>query len=282
MLRLGAALAAGATVALVGAFPASAGVPVDPNAKGYIGLCDQSGHNVTSGSLSQHPFVWKAVASVPAPAAVQGRGQNAVLAAYQLRPGVDPGEWSGDFLTGTSFYYNSKLPAVVGTTQDNSMAVITAEFPPMENGEYELRMFFASIDGGQYTVTYPATYIQVTGNTWKVLTGGQVDCGAATAKSQGVLMGNVAPAATRAPQATTTTQPGSGGSSSKPGGNSSHGGATSSAGGQTVDGQPAATSTASHDSSGTALLWTAVVVAVVGVAGGLIAWRRRNRIPSSL
>ena len=36
------------------------------------------------------------------------------------------------------------------------------------------------------------------------------------------------------------------------------------------------------NSSGTALLWTAVVVAVVGVTGGLIAWRRRNRIPSSL
>lgn len=168
-----------------GAAEASSSQPfTDPNAIGYIGLCDLSGHNVSSGTLDSSPFVWKAVSSVQPPAAYQGKGQNAGLYIYQARQELPPGDWSGDELTSASYYSNRKAPTAVATYKDLSLKVITTEFPPMWNGLYELRMQFGKANYGIYpTSNYPATIIQVTGSTWHVVSGGLVNCGADAATS---------------------------------------------------------------------------------------------------
>jgi len=185
-----------ATLTLLAAHPAlaSADVPADPSAHGVIGLCDPTGKNLIAGDIRNAPFVWKAVASSPAPHSFQGRGENSVLSIFQVRPGVDATQWSGDQLTGTSFYSTPSHPTTQSTQSDIALSVITSEFPPMGDGYYELRMFYGRTDYGVYTTTYPATFIRVQGNRWSVAKGGQVDCAAGQAKSMEVLTG-VAPAA---------------------------------------------------------------------------------------
>lgn len=151
-------------------------LPSDPNAHGYIGLCDGHGHNVTAGYVDAKPFVWTAVSSTPASATMQGPGENTVLSINQPRSGVEPEEWSGDELTATSFYSKRSAPAAQATRADLSLATIIKEFPPQEDGLYELRMYYGRLDHGTYGATYPATFIQVSGNTWHVVKGGTVDC----------------------------------------------------------------------------------------------------------
>lgn len=191
LVRAAAVVLTSITVLSGPAVTASAAVPADPNAHGYIGLCDASGKNVTAGDVRNTPFVWKAVASQSPPANYVGRGQNTVLDIYQVRPGVDSTLWSGDDLTGTSFYLSAKYPAAQATQSDLSLSVITHEFPPMGDGYYELRMFFGKVGFDTYTASYPATFIRVRGNRWSMVQGGQVDCAAAQAKSVEVLVGKV-------------------------------------------------------------------------------------------
>lgn len=166
-------------------------LPADPNARGYVGLCDGHGHNVTSGWVDTKPFVWTAVSSSPAPAGEQGTGENTVLAIYQPRPGTLPEEWSGDELTATSFYRKTSAPAAQATRADLSLRTIMAEFPPKQDGLYELRMYFGRVNHGVYSATYPATLIRISGDTWQVVKGGKVDCVQTDAVSNEVLTGVV-------------------------------------------------------------------------------------------
>ena len=175
----GRALAATATmVAVFGlAAPAfAAAPPADPNAKGYIGLCDRSGHQITSGNVNAAPFAWKAVASQLPPPMYHGTGQNAILNIYQLRPDTSSEDWSGDQLTAPSFYVDT--PTTVATVKDESLATFVAAYPPMQDGLYQLRMFFAANGSPTYTTTYPALYIRVSGATWTAVGGGTVNCAA--------------------------------------------------------------------------------------------------------
>lgn len=170
---VGIAVNAGAAVAQ-NASP----LPNDPNAHGYIGLCDQAGHNVTGGSINTQPFIWKAVSSVQAPAAFQGYGENVDLVAYQPRPQVNPGEWSGQDLTAAAFYPVPSTPVAQATYLDEPLSAFIQAFPPMVDGLYVLRMHYGKLNYGLYNATYPSTTIQVTGDRWSVISGGLVDCSA--------------------------------------------------------------------------------------------------------
>ena len=185
---LGVAGYAGAAVAQT-----SSPLPADPNAKGYIGLCDQSGHNVTGGSVNTQPFIWKAVSSLPAPAAYQGYGENTVLVGYQPRPQVIPGEWSGQDLTAAAFYPVPATPVAQATYLDQPLSAFMQAFPPMVDGLYVLRMHYGKMNYGVYNQTYPSTTIQVTGDRWKVVSGGIVDCAKATGISYAKLTGVAKP-----------------------------------------------------------------------------------------
>jgi hypothetical protein len=173
----------------------------DPQADGYIGLCDLAGHNVTSGSTNSTPFVWKAVSSVQPPSAFRGAGQNADLNIYQARQDVDPGDWTGQNLVPATDYRRAKAPAAAATYKDYPLSQTTLALPPMWDGMYVLRMQFGRSGYGIYSATYPQTVIQVTGDRWHVISGGLVDCAGAKAVPQEVVVGvakqQVAPAGTK-------------------------------------------------------------------------------------
>jgi hypothetical protein len=282
-LAASAVVAATATAALSllapAAMAAGSGVPfTDPNVHGYVALCDLSGNNVTSGSVASAPFVWKAVSSTAAPAGYAGKGQNTALTIYQPRKGVDPGEWNGDQLTGASFYQKGHPPAAAATYKDISLATIVREFPPTWDGLYQLRMIVARKGYGDYTQTYPATVIQVTGATWHVVQGGTASCNQAHTTSSETFAG----IPVTNPKSTRLQTPASAPDPQR---------ATTVAGGSTPNGSAAAAPTAHvisaslrSDSSPapkgsdtTAItLGAAAVVVIAGLASGVF-WRRRQR-----
>lgn len=182
-------LVAGASLPMVRAGADQPAPFADPNAKGFVALCDQRGNAVTGGRVDARPFVWKAVSSSTPPSGYLGKGENAVLTVYQARDGVDPGNWNGDQLTGASYFTNPKLPTAQATYADLSLAVIVREFPPTWDGLYQLRMAFAKTDYGNYSATYPATVIKVSGNSWHVVSGGTLPCGAAHSVSNESFLG---------------------------------------------------------------------------------------------
>lgn len=179
------AVAVGPAVAPAIANASGSALPwgTDPDQNGYIALCDLAGNNVTSGNINSAPFVWKAVSSVVPPKEYQGPGEVAGLDIFQPRPGVDPGDWNGDSLSASTFYHDKQYPAAEMTYKDFSLKDFIHEFPPLLDGLYQLRMEFGKINYARYQTPYPATTIQVTGDTWHVVQGGTLPCGRASAIS---------------------------------------------------------------------------------------------------
>jgi hypothetical protein len=259
---------------------------VDPSAHGYIALCDLDGHNVTSGNIHTHPFVWQAVSSLPAPDGYSGKGQNAGLLMFQPRRGVSPADWNGDELTAATQYKGTKYPAAEATYKDFSLADFIKEFPSGLDGLYQLRMHFAKKNYGVYTQTYPATVIQVTGNTWHVVQGGTTQCKAVVARSTEYKVGipqvdptssagETPPTAPASVQASPAASGGSSGASPSASGGSSDPDTVIAA---PVSGTPSGTSSSSSNATVIALGALCVVLLLVIAAG--IFWRwRENRAP---
>jgi hypothetical protein len=279
--RVGAvAVLAAASTLLLGVGPAAA-LPVDPNAKGFIGLCDSQNHNVSGGSLAAAPFVWKAVASEPPPKAYVGRGENAVLNIYQPRPGVDPADWSGDQFTGATFYSSPDAPAAQATLKDIPLSVIVNEFPPLVDGLYQLRLYFGRTNVGLYSATYPATTIRVQGNRWSVVNGGTVNCAASSGQSAEVLTGAVS---REDAYGTATPQPARGRPSSAPTRATTipaPGSGSGSGAGRSGSAQPVAAThpRAAASSSGSTVGWWILAAAVLAAGGAAVVSRRRRRTP---
>ena len=250
-------------------------LPNDPRQKGFIGFCDRNNKNVSGGNLTDTPMVWKAVASTPPPSSVLGRGQNAILNIYQPRPNTTPDLWSGDQLTGASFYDQSAAPTVQATLKDLSLADIVAEYPPMVDGLYQLRMYFGKLNQQLYSSTYPATVIRVAGNKWSVVSGGEVNCAATSAQSLETLSGVVSlkdaygskplPKASGTPSAKATVAP-----SGSSGGNSSQGAGSGNAASQNSAGSH-------HGGKSAAPLWIGIGALVVLAVGAIaFAFGRRT------
>lgn len=167
------------------AAPARAdGVPyTDPAKTGYFGFCDAQGHNVTSGSLDAVPFVASAVSSVPAPSPYDGKGRVAFVDAYQPRQGVTPPEWSGEELISASAYTNPAHPMVVTTKGDISLRQFVQDYPPSWHGFVQLRMYLKTPDLPFDSLHYATADLQVDQNTWHLIGGGSVPCGAGHAQS---------------------------------------------------------------------------------------------------
>jgi hypothetical protein len=155
----------------------------DPHAKGYIGLCDKSGHQITSGSLNTVPFAWKAVSSQPAQSPYGNSYRTAILLAYQPQAGLAPGEWSGEGITASSRYTDPSHPMAAATPGDGPLMWFTSDFHPSWDGFIELRMYLGTAGAEQYSLTYPALNLQIEGNTWYAVGGGKVDCNAGRAVS---------------------------------------------------------------------------------------------------
>jgi hypothetical protein len=293
-LLVAAGVALGGSLGLAGAAAAS-GVPYsDPSAVGYIGLCDQAGHQITSGSINSTPFAWRAVSSQPAPAPYNNSYRTAILLAYQPQQGLSAGEWSGDELTASSRYTNPASPMAAATAGDDSLEDFIEEFHPKWDGFFELRMYLGTQNQEQYEQHYPVLNIKVTGDTWTAVGGGAVNCSSGSAES---LESIVLPTTTSSPSTTGAkspvgaTVPGSGtgpsGGSSTPGATST-GSSTQSGGGHgpsTNRGpgpHPVALAADPSRAPGHGALVLAVIAAAVLVlgAGAVLFARRRRRFAS--
>ena len=85
---------------------------------GYVGLCNQAGQQITTGSVSATPFVARAVSSQAAPAGYNGANGTATLMAFLPVQSLPAGDWSGEQITASSIYTNPQSPMAEGTAQD--------------------------------------------------------------------------------------------------------------------------------------------------------------------
>ncbi len=268
-------------VALVGLITvapgaASSAVPYsDPNAIGYIGLCDAQGHQLTSGSVNTAPLAWRAVSTTAAQGPYAGPTRTAVLMSYQPIDGLAPSDWSGDFLTAATRYSNPANPMAAATGGDESLAGFMTEYSPKWDGFLQLRLYLDAANEPVYSLHYPALDIQVTGSTWHAVDGGPVNCNAGTAVSiESILL---PPSKLKAPPGSSAskTSPGSTTPTSKTSSSGTTpkvGAAPSSA---TASPQSVAANTPSSDHTGE---WAAVAaIAAVALLLILVLARSRSR-----
>lgn len=177
---------------------ASSSMPpfTDPAARGYIGLCNPQGRQMTSGSINSTPFAWRAVSSVAAIAPYNNTWRTATLFAFQPQSGLDPGEWSGQALTASARYTDAAHPMAAATDADDSLADFIASYRPVWDGWLQLRIYLGTQGAEQYSAHYPVLDIHVQGSHWTAVGGGPVSCQSGTSTS----IESILPT-------TTTTQP---------------------------------------------------------------------------
>lgn len=300
-VRRCARLIAAATVLVVGvaagtgeSAAATPGVPYsDPDAVGYIGLCDQAGQQVTSGLVSATPFAWRAVSSVAAPAGYNGPTRSATLMAFLPMHVLPPGDWSGEQLTAATRYTNPAVPMAEATASDESLQTFVNDFPPELDGFVQLRLILTAANQEPQSTRYPALDIQVTGTTWQAVGGGPVDCTSGTAVSVETLL---PAAATTAPGKGTGGGNGSGSTAVPPGGSNGSGKGTGTGSGGSAPGSDgssgtdtaagvhpesrAPTPSSSSVTTSHLPLVVAIVMAALAVLGTLVfLFLRRRREP---
>jgi hypothetical protein len=266
-----------ALVALSGAATASAatssGTPYqDPSAIGSIGFCDRAGHQITHGTIGRAPFAWRAVSTRAAEPPYDGAGGTATLYAYQPRPGVPAGDWSGDQLTASSRYTNPAHPMAAATNGDDSLKAFMAAYAPMWDGMLQLRLFLGAPDQVTQSTSYPATSIQVTGKTWHVVNPVSVSCTSGKAVSlESIVLPKSSLAGKRHARQRQHDRAGHGQGSSGP--------AASGSPDQTgsLAASPAAAAAESGGGNGTGLT-VGVIAGLLALGGaGLVAGRRRSQ-----
>jgi hypothetical protein len=274
---------------LVSGGPAAADdVPyTDPAQVGYIGFCDSGGHSIDHGSLDDVPFVAKAVGSAAAQPPYDGAGRVAFLDAYQPREGVTPAEWSGEELIAVSTYTNPAHPMVVGTEGEISLRQFVEDFPPAWDGLVQLRLYLKVPDVQYDPLHYSATDIEVNGDSWHVVRGGDVACDAGRARSLAAVLapGAASGGLNSADNSPSTAEhPGSpttaGNSDSTAGRGSTEAHESSSA---ASEGAGAASGDSDSSDGGTSAVGYVVLAVLVAVVfGGLLLSRwRRSRMNSA-
>jgi len=155
----------------------------DSAAVGSLGLCNQAGQQVTSGSITTKPLAWRIVSTQPATGVYAGATRTAIVLAYQPRLGLPPGEWSGEAITASSRYTNPSAPMAAATANDYSLGEFISDFPATWNGFVQLRMYLGAANSPQYTQQYPTLNLQIIGNTWHAVGGTSVNCNSGTSVS---------------------------------------------------------------------------------------------------
>lgn len=111
-----------------------------------------------------------------APAAYGVQTGKATLYAYQPRQQVNPAEWSGLQMSGSSLYSNPAHPMAEVTTGDKPFGGFVATYPPQWDGLVELRIYLTVRNHLLYQVRYPSTNIKITGSTFVVVDPGTTPC----------------------------------------------------------------------------------------------------------
>jgi hypothetical protein len=175
----------GVALALVGCSGHGEAVPYkDTNANGVIGLCSKAGTPINHGKVSDGPFVWRSVSSSAAKPPYDAYRKTATLYAYVPKPGYPPQDWLGEQISAAAYYSNPAHPMVQATSSDGAALLDFVQgSPPSWNGLVELRIYLGVPGESIYNATYPATDIQVKGDTWTVVRGGEVACDSGSAVS---------------------------------------------------------------------------------------------------
>jgi hypothetical protein len=174
-------------------------------------LCNADGQQITSGALATRPFVATVVSSTPAVTPYNDDWRTAILMAYQVQPVLPAGAWSGQGLTASSRYTNPNHPMAAATSRDSSLRDFLVAYPAVHRGLVELRLYLGTKGQPQYATRYPTLAIKVTGDTWRAIGGGPVDCTVGKAVSIETLLlpstttTTGASAPTTSPQASTTS-----------------------------------------------------------------------------
>jgi hypothetical protein len=275
--RLLSCAAVGGLLVLCTAVPAAAADQPpykDPAAVGTITLCDDKGHQVTQGDTRDLPFAFFAISSQPAKGAYAVKQGKATLYAFQARKDVDPGDWSGQQLSGSSFYSTTKHPMAQITTGDHTLSQDVASYPTQWDGFVQLRMYLQAPNQTQYSDTYPTVNLKISGTTWVAVDPGSTSCSAGKARSTEtlVLPASAFPGPSKAGSAAAPT--------SSPSGTSTSSSSPASPGGVAAGGDASPAASTGTSSSSTILLGL-LLVAVVGVAVAAWVLARGRRTPTS-
>jgi len=286
-LRIGLAASVLVTSTVLAQPAQAAPVPFsDPHAQGQIGLCDSSGHPIQNGSTISHPYVVAAGSTEAAPSGYQAsKGGKATLYAFQPRQDVDPGQWSGFQLTGSSAYADDQHPLVSGTNLDPSLKDFVTAFPAKWDGLVQLRIYYTAPNTVSSRRTYPAAVLRVQGDQWTLVQGAQLNCDLAKVVSSEKLFLPASafdpahPAVTDAPSLTAPTAAASAAPAAKGSVKAAANGAPSS-GAVAGPATRAVADTRSTSSSSTPwVIASLVLVGVAGLAGAAaVRGRRRSRI----
>lgn len=147
----------------------------DPAATGLLTLCDSSGHVKTEGKVGE-PLASVVLGSSAAPTGYNTRGAVASLFAYQPREGIEPDEFSGLQLTGSSVFTDPVEPAVQVTEKSTTIGDFAVAFPAQLDGFVQLRLLLSAPNAGTQTSRYDSADLKIDGNTWHVVRGGKSNC----------------------------------------------------------------------------------------------------------
>ena len=147
----------------------------DPAATGLLTLCDSTGHARTEGKVGE-PLASVVIGSSAAPKGYDTRGAVASLFAYQPRPSIQPDEFSGLQLTGSSVFTNPSHPAVQVTAKSTTIGDFVVAFPAQLDGFVQLRLLLSAPQAGTQTDRYDSADLKIDGGRWHVVRGGTSDC----------------------------------------------------------------------------------------------------------
>jgi len=272
-----------AMIATSGTATAAVVLPyTDANATGGITLCDAHGQAITGGPVAGS-LAATAVGGSAAVAPFNGNHRSAILTAYQPRKGIDPGNWSGELMTGTSQYTNPKNPMVEILPRDLTLEGFLVAYPVKWDGLVQLRVYLKAPNQGAKQDTYAATTLKVTGSTWQQVGAAAGDvCKSGTAVSIARILGlpTAAPTTTR-PSGPGSTGPGAASSPSRPGASASTSTTSGVPGSADPSGAQASAALAklpeaSAANSGGPFIWVLSVALVAAAATLWWFWNRRR------
>ena len=252
----------------------------DTHASGTITLCGKDGQPVTSGSVNDRPFVWRAVSSQAPPAPYDGSDALVSLYVFLPRQGSSPSDWVGVPLTAVTEYSDDAHPMAQTTILDPPLNQFSDQIVVKNwDGHLQLRMYSSAPGLPTNTNTYAAADIAVHGDAWTLVSGGSDACGApGDAKSKETYLPTYDKLVKQAERkrAHASSQPSSAPTSSTSADGAGDPGTPGGSGSASAAAAPG--STGSSSSSGTSPIpLVAGLVALGIVAGGGIWWWQTAR-----
>jgi hypothetical protein len=180
----------------------------DADSVGTIGFCDKDNKPLTSGSILDVPFAFKAVSDQAAPKAYAIVGRKATLYAYSPIKNVPPGSWISYQMMPSSVYTDVKHPMAAAGYGEPPLQYQVTGAPPTWDGLVQLRILLSAPNTPQRMKPYPTAVIRVTGTTWVMVQGNRnPDCAAGTAQNSNQTLGKGEPTAPPSWAANATTDP---------------------------------------------------------------------------